>query len=324
MPESSTASSPGNPDRSCPICGRNRRSGVESHNNRGQQYTLFHCLECDVQYWDPRVGGDPEYYANEGMSLYKAIHAGGNPAEKDARFQFFWNRFANEKPGRIFDMGCGSGHFLEQAVRRGYEGWGIDFDPISVERAQQRGLDRVCCQSIEAFVEKNSGLMFDHITAFDVIEHLPDPLSVLKWLRSLLKPDGRITVTVPNRHRLFANQMKSDFPPHHFFRFNEASLTQCLNVAGFVDVDTKVFEYGYALPVAMDVVVKSIKSFRAPSPVGNSIRPSSGTIESESSSKKMFRKIVTWSSMPSSVIETALGRGFKVFATGRRSDFDAV
>jgi len=309
---------------SCPLCGKIARTRVGSHEAGRQRYELYHCLACDVQFWDPRVGGDSEYYANEGMSLYKAIHAGGNPAEKDARFRFFWNRYSGATPGRILDMGCGSGHFLEQAIRRGYEGWGIDFDPISIDRARERGLQNVFCQSIETFVETNTGLEFDHITAFDVIEHLADPLPVLTRLRSLLKPNGLITVTVPNRHRILVNQMKSDFPPHHFFRFNEASLAQCLRLAGFVDAEAKVFEYGYALPVALDVVVKSLRSLRASSPAASSGSASKNTTTSESSSKRIFRKVVDLSAKPSSVIETALGRGFKVFATGRRSDADAT
>jgi hypothetical protein len=81
---------------------------------------------------------------------------------------------------------------------------------------------------------------FDWVTAFEVLEHQPDPLGFLRAARGLLVPGGRLCGSVPNRDRVLASRERSrsdgDFPPHHFLWFSHGSLEATLRAAGFSQV----------------------------------------------------------------------------------------
>lgn len=306
----------------CPICvGAASGTLKQRYEAAGVRFALYECPRCGVQYWEPRSTPDPSYYANESLSLYRRIHEGRDADAEDERYEQFLAGFRPTGTIKLLDVGCGSGQFLQAIAERGHEVWGIDFDPVSVQRARDRGLARVSCQSLDDFTAAHSGERFQYVTAFDVIEHLADPAAVLKTLHQMLDPGGTLSMTVPNRRRLLANQMTSDFPPHHFFRFDEASLRATLQATGFTEVRTHVGQFGYFLPTALDVVSKASRRLlakpgrrgaasAASAPSAN--RPSPGWLG------KMKRAMAHGSRVPSAPIERLLGRGFKIVATARR------
>ena len=77
---------------------------------------------------------------------------------------------------------------------------------------------------------------FDIITAFDLIEHVPDPLSTLKEMRNLLKRDGIILIFTPNKDSLafHITGEKNNLicPPQHLYYFNKKSFEYLANQAG--------------------------------------------------------------------------------------------
>ncbi|RLB05011.1 MAG: hypothetical protein DRG83_03535 [Deltaproteobacteria bacterium] len=99
-------------------------------------------------------------------------------------------------PGsRVLDVGCGTGEISAEIQGRGYEVIGIDFSKVAVEIATKKGLT---CQVVDV----DEGLPFndnefDAVWATDVIEHVFDPIFVLKEVNRVLVPNGILLATIP-------------------------------------------------------------------------------------------------------------------------------
>ena len=99
---------------------------------------------------------------------------------------------------KLLDLGChkGSFGFLIKSLFNA-EVWGIELDPDSASIAQKQ-LDTVIVGDINVVMKDIPDHYFDCITCNDVLEHLLDPYSVLKDLKSKLTPDGVIVCSLPN------------------------------------------------------------------------------------------------------------------------------
>lgn len=227
----------------CVICGAPLPSVAEAtHRSRldGEVYSLFGCRRCASQYWTP-LEMKPEFYAEEVFNSYIDHHQGASPLQP-------WHRpfFESLPPrGRLLDVGCGSGAFLNAARAHGFEPWGIDLDRKSVSQARaNRGLKDVHAMGLDAFVEyiRDQDIKFDVISFFEVLEHQTSPRDFVSGVRSLLRPGGRIVGSVPNRERIGPSfdrggpSRDGDLPPHHFFWFSEPSLRFLFECEGFTDI----------------------------------------------------------------------------------------
>lgn len=120
------------------------------------------------------------------------------------RLTFFLEAIARQWPDdrrvRIVDVGCGTGKYVTiPLARAGHEVLGVDFDAASVEHA--RGLSegvagvRFTCDDLVSIALRER---FDVAVASEVLEHLHDPLALLRQLVTVLEPDGLILITIPN------------------------------------------------------------------------------------------------------------------------------
>ena len=116
--------------------------------------------------------------------------------ERKKTFEEFMDFKELHSPGKgsLLDLGCSTGIFLEVAQARGYTVEGLEVSKWAIEQARKKGFS-VLSSPIEELgaIEK-----YDNITAFDVVEHLPNPLSALKIVRQNLKPGGCFVATVPD------------------------------------------------------------------------------------------------------------------------------
>tara|TARA_R110000824_G_scaffold52692_4_gene146248 strand:- start:179377 stop:180102 length:726 start_codon:yes stop_codon:yes gene_type:complete len=105
---------------------------------------------------------------------------------------------------KVLDIGCGGGILSEAMAHRGALVTGIDMGeaPLSVAKLHllESGLDIEYQQSsAEAYAQQHAAT-FDVITCLEMLEHVPDPASVLKACHSLLKPGGRLFLSTINRN----------------------------------------------------------------------------------------------------------------------------
>jgi len=193
----------------------------------------------------------PEFYEDEALEMYIALHDGKN-FNLDPNHRAFFEKFPKDVKGHLIDVGCGNGRFLKHAKEAGFEIWGIDFDKKSVEVAKKRlGVDTIFAMSLEEFYEyaKKNNLKFDMITFFEVLEHQDRPKEFLSMVKKLLKDDGYIAGSVPNMDRLFHEigwkYFHGDFPPHHFLRFSKSSLEKALRLSEFSQVQVYKLDFPF-------------------------------------------------------------------------------
>ena len=107
------------------------------------------------------------------------------------------------RDARVLDVGCGGGLLSEALAQRGAEVTAIDLAPDLLQVARLHGLEtgtRVDYRlsSVEALAGEATG-GFDAVTCMEMLEHVPDPASVLSACAALLRPGGRLFVSTLNR-----------------------------------------------------------------------------------------------------------------------------
>ncbi|MGO9613017.1 MAG: class I SAM-dependent methyltransferase [Dissulfurispiraceae bacterium] len=199
------------------------------------EYLLYHCAHCDLMFWEPRQI-TPELYSNSGFG-YLELHCNLRKKLPFYTMPFFHNFPCNK--GLLLDVGGGDGLFAQEAQRRGFDVYLVDFDEKSVGAAHRRGIENAFAYSLNDFTDYclSRKVSFDAITFFEVIEHQANLHDFIHGIKKLLKPGGWIAGSTPNRDRAFANITRradgQDTPPHHFFWWNKKSLQIFLHLNGF-------------------------------------------------------------------------------------------
>jgi 2-polyprenyl-3-methyl-5-hydroxy-6-metoxy-1,4-benzoquinol methylase len=134
--------------------------------------------------------------------------------------------------GRLLDFGCAAGYFLQIAQ---HDGWSIAGVELSRTMAEQA--TRMLGVPVAATLDELPAGQFDAITLWEVIEHMPDPLDVLRQLRARLRPGGVLMLSTPNTGHWQAVRApelwRSYRPPSHLIYFTATTLTETLQKAGF-------------------------------------------------------------------------------------------
>lgn len=137
---------------------------------------------------------------------------------------------------RVLEVGVGRGYFLEQARTAGFSISGIELNPDAALLALQKGFT-IYQQDISS-LSIESGMRWDVICSFQVLEHLTHPRLFLENALSLLNPSGLLILSVPNsqcsRQLDPACSDLLDQPPHHMSHWDESvfrSLEQFLPVS---------------------------------------------------------------------------------------------
>jgi SAM-dependent methyltransferase len=162
-----------------------------------------------------------------------AVHA----AAEDVRHAIAAQRLADvaavAPDGPWMEVGCGTGAFLAAALRAGHDVEGLDLSAAAVAQAQRAGLP-ARCGAVEAFEPRTRYAL---VAAFDLVEHLRDPLAFVRLARGWLRPGGVLAMTVPNVRSLLARVLGRAWfqywPPDHLHYFDPDTVRRLLETAGF-------------------------------------------------------------------------------------------
>jgi SAM-dependent methyltransferase len=133
-----------------------------------------------------------------------------------------------QSPGRVLEVGCGAGALLYDLRERGYTGIGVEVsDRARMIANEVLGAD----QSMEVCAQIPSGPSesFDLVMAFEVLEHIEnDREALMSWLR-LLKPGGRLIISVPALRRRWN---VTDLLVGHYRRYDRDDVASLLEGVG--------------------------------------------------------------------------------------------
>lgn len=139
--------------------------------------------------------------------------------------------------GRLLDVGCGSGEWLQTMRGLGWQGEGVDFDEAAVKVGRQRGL-AVRCGTVQQ--QNYPSESFDAIILNHVIEHVPEPVGTVSECRRILKRGGKLVLCTPNSsslgHLVFKENWRGLEPPRHLHLFSPQSLRRLLDLAAIPNV----------------------------------------------------------------------------------------
>jgi 2-polyprenyl-3-methyl-5-hydroxy-6-metoxy-1,4-benzoquinol methylase len=177
---------------------------------------------------------DAEYYSTEsakgGYANY-VLDAEINRITFTERLHAIERRLGRK--GRLLDVGCALGDFIEVARELGWDAEGIEISAYAAAQARARGL-RVPTGTLEDVVLPERA--YDVVTLYDVIEHLTDPVRTLQRVRGLLRPDGVVHVVTPNvgglQARLLGPRWYHYKPGEHIYLFSPTTAREAIERAG--------------------------------------------------------------------------------------------
>jgi SAM-dependent methyltransferase len=202
-------------------------------------FAVLECAACSYGVTDPQLSGAEleRYYGGEYFHGFYGSGAPSGPLER-ARAAFRRHaaarRFARPPlalprgaPGRVLDVGCGSGELLAHYATRGWEIFGIEPAATVAERARRRG-----ATVHEGTLEDQpwQRATFDLIVFSHSLEHMSDPLAALRVASELLVPaGGTLAIAVPNwrcwQRWLFRGRWFHLDLPRHLWHFSPRALS---------------------------------------------------------------------------------------------------
>ena len=221
----------------CGICGANDYKEKLRKNG----YKVVTCNKCGHIYVNPRLDFSTlnELY-NENKISPMPYYVENLAQDKKTFEQRLKLVEKYKKKGKLLDVGCAIGTFMNVAKERGWEVKGIDLNRSSVQKCKEAGLDVMCSAFEKHSFEKGS---FDAIIMNDFLEHVPDPKEVLKTANGLLKKGGVILIVTPKIDSFMGKISGKKWlhlkPDEHIHFYNKKNLGRILKDAGFSPIVMK-------------------------------------------------------------------------------------
>lgn len=229
----------------CKLCGSTKVRQAYSEKWRGQEYAGYYCGKCDVYETLGNVADlSPQYHSLtedeiEDQYLFQSSFAHKGAAYK--QWQDLMIQEGGPLQGRLLDIGCGIGGFLDFAVGQGVECHGFDAAAAQVAYARRTHPNVVHAITMDDYLTQlPAALDFRYFTMWDVLEHIPAPLPMLTSVREVMSADALLYISVPSGGTIPLKQVYykltgvelSLYPWEHVFYYTPKSLHAVLERAG--------------------------------------------------------------------------------------------
>jgi 2-polyprenyl-3-methyl-5-hydroxy-6-metoxy-1,4-benzoquinol methylase len=212
---------------------------------------LVQCNHCGLQYLNPRLRSEVVIQGySEGSDEMFVSQAAGRERTFAKSLKLIEKEMSNA--GRILDVGTAGGSFLSAAIKRGWEVAGCEPNHwLAKWGIENYGIDIYAGTIFDMELEESS---FDVVTLWDVLEHTPDPKTVLSECQRVLKPGGLLVVNYPDIHSLVARLMGRRWVfllSIHLYYFTVETVGAMLSLTGFKMIKRRrhwqSLELGYIL-----------------------------------------------------------------------------
>ena len=194
-----------------------------------ERFAMLRCRACGLEFADPMFTADERWYAEQ--ERYGQRWEFGQCLTDVARL-------VPGRAARIFEVGCGEGHFLARATAAGHAAMGIDFNAKAVALARAKGVDA----TVADLSAVDPGNPPDLVALFHVIEHLADPAALFTELAGHTRPGAWVCFSCPGPRRYTTPLVPGkrlgrrdlfDYPPLHQTRWCERAAAELLARTGW-------------------------------------------------------------------------------------------
>lgn len=222
--------------RPCPLCGATHFETLTRHDRHQIGLSTAGCKVCGLLQTNPRPSpaGLERFYVLHYRQLYQRVTSPSREYVQRFNKQLRLGATAHylletldlPRDGSLLDYGCGEGSLFVALREAGFEGelHGVEPSPDFARYAATEGRAVVDPQL-------GNGNEYDGIVMNHVLEHLAEPMTVLKDLRMQLRPSGFLYVDVPDPHEY---RTPDDLHFAHLWHFTPETLGQMLAAAAFV------------------------------------------------------------------------------------------
>jgi SAM-dependent methyltransferase len=258
---------------SCPFCNSADAVSTAYPSNRfnNKHFSYVRCMSCSLVYLnnfpddgDYAVMYPPSYQGNKAV-----LNIQTDPYKKlpglrfSYGFQFDLIRKQSGAKSKILDYGCGTGHFIANAIHHGFQCDGAEFNQDYVS-ALQSGMPSARFYVIDQLLAGGITEKYDVIRLSNVLEHLTDPAGILHVLKNNLAQGGIILIEGPVEENFcFATAFRKLYfrigrilkpgrvissPPYHIFFSNRINQRNFFQEAGFSETHFYIAEDAWPFP----------------------------------------------------------------------------
>lgn len=252
-------------NKKCNICGS---SNCKVFPNEFFKKILLRCQKCGLIFVHPQPKFSElkkiytqKYFKNSNSN---SIGYENYLKDKPNIIKTFEKRFKNveklyPKKGKILDLGCAMGFFLEVAENHGWTPYGVEISNYASNIAKKRFGDKVFNGTLDQACFSNN--FFDIITMWDYLEHISDPAEELSRARQLLKKDGILILSAPDTnslpHKIFGNRWMGYKDQEHLYYFSEKNIRMLLEKTSLkVLKSEKIGKY-----ISLDLFIKRLSLY---------------------------------------------------------------
>ena len=229
----------------CPTCGENKERKLIF--SRADSISFYNCLGCNIEYASPRLKEESLLNLYEGDGWRDTAYYENWKSEKGKDYYLVQENIKLVKKflpsgSSILDVGCDIGLTVKSLEENNYYSEGVEVSTIGSKIASEKtGIKVQNCK----LQDYQTDAKFDGVLLLNVLEHLYDPIQILKECGDNTKQGGYIFLHVPNhdgwsakyKKYLHKKGIKNDYKhfgfPAHIYAFNKKSLAKMLDKSGF-------------------------------------------------------------------------------------------
>lgn len=233
----------------CPVCQHHSLShylSVKDYTVSQETFEIVNCKQCNFKFTNPRpalnVIGD--YYkadsyishTNTSKGLIAKLYHSVRKYTLKGKLELV-NRLSPKK-GKLLDVGCGTGMFLNICRENGWNVAGIEPDSGARSIAESINQTKIQEEVLSSFANEQ----FDVISMWHVLEHVHLLNETVEWLFNRLKDDGSLIIAVPNYEsedaKIYGEHWAAYDVPRHLYHFSQSTIKLLFEKKGFQLVET--------------------------------------------------------------------------------------
>lgn len=215
----------------------------------GEPYKLVQCADCELVQTEPKPSNEflKNWYQNydslgERDSYYRSFQETDPYSTEDGReivdkFNLLKSIINDNSGVNVLEVGSGAGLFLNLVKKNGWTPFGVEINSKAANASIERFGLEIWNGTIDNFV---SDKKLDAIVLWDILEHVENPVALIKKIKEFLKPNGFVFVETPNSSSLldkcviFLSKLKINQPAatfyglHHLTLWNKNNLKKLL------------------------------------------------------------------------------------------------